>query len=65
VLWRIDMFLGNDRETNNKKTDVARQQILSKQQLNYNRETVGNNVFYSVRAKGLYNEDISRNVTLN
>jgi hypothetical protein len=60
TLWRIDPFLGNNRETNNKTTAVARQQILKKQQLNYNdRGTVGNGVFYSVHAKRLYNEDTS------
>jgi hypothetical protein len=57
ILWRIDPFLGDDSETN-KTTAVARQQILNKQHLNYkNRGTVGKSVFYSVRAKGLYNED--------
>jgi hypothetical protein len=41
-------FLGN------RTTAVARQQILNKQQLNYNnRGTAGNGVFYSVHAKGL------------
>jgi hypothetical protein len=34
VLWHIDPFLGNDSKTN-KITDVARQQILNKQWLNY------------------------------
>jgi hypothetical protein len=55
-MWCIDPFLGNSRETG-----VTRQQILSKQQLNCNkRGTIGNDVFYAVRAKGLYNEDTSR-----
>jgi hypothetical protein len=59
-LWRIDPFLGNDRETNNTTTAVARQQILNEQQLNYNhRETVGICVFYVVLAKGLNNKDSS------
>jgi hypothetical protein len=59
-MWRIDQFLGNNRETN-KRTSVARLQILNKQQLNYNnRETVGNGVSYAVHAKRLYNEDTSR-----
>jgi hypothetical protein len=50
TLWRMDAFLFNDRETNNKTTDVARQQILNKQQLNYNnRGTVGNGVFCGPR----------------
>jgi hypothetical protein len=38
VLWRIDLLLGNDHETTNQITAIARQQILSKQQLNYNNE---------------------------
>jgi hypothetical protein len=28
IFWPIDSLLGNDRETNNEKTDIARQQIL-------------------------------------
>jgi hypothetical protein len=57
ILRCIDPVLGNDHDTN-KTTAIARQQILNKQQLNYsNRGTVGNGVFYSVRIKGLYNED--------
>jgi hypothetical protein len=45
----------------NTTTAIARQQILNNQQVNYtNRGTVGNCVFYSVRAKGLYNEHISQ-----
>jgi hypothetical protein len=61
ILWPIELFLCNDRETSNKTTAVVRQQILNKQQLNYkNGGTLGNNVFYySVRAKKLYNEDTS------
>jgi hypothetical protein len=40
------MFLGNDREINKKTTAAARQQILNKQQLNYNSKgTVGSGVF--------------------
>jgi hypothetical protein len=35
-----DTLLGNDRETHNETTPSARQQILDKQQLNYNRGTV-------------------------
>jgi hypothetical protein len=31
IMWPIDSFLGNDRETNNKTTAVARKQILNKQ----------------------------------
>jgi hypothetical protein len=59
-MWRIDPFLGNDRETNNEKTAVARQQIHNKQQLNYNNTgTAGKCVFYLISAKGLYNEAIS------
>jgi hypothetical protein len=59
-MWHIDPFLGNNHETNNKTTAVARQQILNKQQLNCSiRGTVGNSVFYSVHAKGLYNKDTS------
>jgi hypothetical protein len=34
-----DLLLDNDRETNNDTTLTARQQILNKQQLNYNRRT--------------------------
>jgi hypothetical protein len=61
-LWLIDPFLSNDHETNNKKTAIVRQQILNKQQLNYNdKGTVGNGVFYLFLAKGLYNEDTSLN----
>jgi hypothetical protein len=48
--------MGNDRKTNNNTAAVARQQVLNKQQLNYNnRGSVTNGVFYSARAKGLYN----------
>jgi hypothetical protein len=61
MLWRIHTFLGNDRETNNKKTAVPRQQILNKQHVNYkNRGTVGNGVFYAVGAKVLHNDDTRR-----
>jgi hypothetical protein len=35
-----DPLLGNDRETNNETMHTARQQILDKQQLNYNKGTV-------------------------
>jgi hypothetical protein len=60
ALWRIHPFLGNYCETGNKITTIASQQILNKQQLNYNnRGTAVNGVFYSVRAKGLYNENTS------
>jgi hypothetical protein len=52
--------MGNDRETNNNTSAVARQHVLNKQQLNYNnRGTAGNGVFYSARAKVLYNEGTS------
>jgi hypothetical protein len=55
ILWRIDPFLGNDRETNSKTTAVARQQILTKQQLNYNtRGTAGNGVFCGPRRGRCY-----------
>jgi hypothetical protein len=61
ILRCIDPVLGNDNKTNNRTTAVARQHILNKQQLNYrNRETVGNGVFYSVCAKGLYNKNTSQ-----
>lgn len=57
VMRRIDLFLGNDCDTNNKTTAVARQLILNKQQFNYNnRGTVGKGVFYSISALGLYKE---------
>jgi transcription initiation factor TFIIIB Brf1 subunit/transcription initiation factor TFIIB len=36
-MWYVDLLLGNDSETKNETTSVARQQILDKQQLNYNR----------------------------
>jgi hypothetical protein len=29
ILWHIDPFLGNDHETNNKTTAIARQEILT------------------------------------
>jgi hypothetical protein len=46
ILRHTDPFLGNDRETRNRITAVAMQQILNKQQLNYiNRRTIGNGVF--------------------
>jgi hypothetical protein len=32
VLWRIDPFLGTERETNNETTFAARQQIFNKQE---------------------------------
>jgi hypothetical protein len=38
VLWHTDPLIGNYHETNNGTTAVAMQQILSKQQLNYNKE---------------------------
>jgi hypothetical protein len=54
VLCYIDLFLGNSRETGNSTTAVFRQQILKKQQLNYNNiGNVVNGIFYSVRVKGL------------
>jgi hypothetical protein len=63
VLWHIDPFLGNDRETISRTTAIARQQILNKQQLNYtNRGTVGNSVFYLVHAKGLNTSIIAHRV---
>jgi hypothetical protein len=31
ILQRVDLLLGNDRETNNETTSVARQHILNKQ----------------------------------
>jgi hypothetical protein len=37
-LQSVDPLLGNDRETNNETRLAARQQILNKQQLNYNSE---------------------------
>jgi hypothetical protein len=59
-MWRIDPFIGNDRETDNKTTAIARQQIRNNQQLNYsNRGTPVNGVFYPVSAKGLYNVNTS------
>jgi hypothetical protein len=58
VLWPIDPFLGNDCETGNSITAVPRQQILNNQELSYNNGgSAENGVFYSVRAKELYNED--------
>jgi hypothetical protein len=46
MLWGTDPFLGNDYETNKKTTAATRQQILNKQQLNYNNGgTVENSVF--------------------
>jgi hypothetical protein len=51
----IDPFLGNDRETKNKTTAVARQQILNKQQFNYiNKRTVGSGVFCGPRRDSCY-----------
>jgi hypothetical protein len=44
------MFLGNDRETNNKKTAVAMQHILNKQQMSHNNRGTVRNVFSVVRA---------------
>jgi hypothetical protein len=56
----MDLYWGNDRETN-KTTAVATEQILNKQYLKHsNRGTVGNGVFYSVRAKGVCNQGTSR-----
>jgi hypothetical protein len=44
-----------------KATAFAKQKILNKKQLSCNNGgTVGNGVFYSVRAKGLYNDETSR-----
>jgi ferredoxin-like protein FixX len=37
-LWHVDPLLGNDSETNNETKAVAMQQIINKQQLNYNEE---------------------------
>jgi hypothetical protein len=51
---------------NIKTTAVVREQILNKQQLNYNnRGTVGKCILYSVLAKGLYNEDRSLGAQLS
>jgi hypothetical protein len=47
-MWRIDPFLGNDRERNDKATVVARQQILNWQQLNYNNRGKGKKVKLSL-----------------
>jgi hypothetical protein len=48
-----DPLLGSDRDTDNETTSAARQQILNKQQLNYNRRTVS-----STRPiRRYYNED--------
>jgi hypothetical protein len=49
ILWRIDLFLGNDHETN-KRTAVARQQILNKQQLHYHNRGIVEAVFSVVRS---------------
>jgi hypothetical protein len=50
ILWRTDPFLGNDRETNNETTAVAKQEFINKQQLKYdNRGSVGNGVFCDPR----------------
>jgi hypothetical protein len=40
-----DPLLGNSHETNNETTPTARQQILNKQELNYNRRTVFSTLF--------------------
>jgi hypothetical protein len=48
-------LLGNDHETNNEITPAARQQILNKQQLNYNIEER-----YFLR--GPYQDVISRTI---
>jgi hypothetical protein len=32
ILWRIDSFLGSDRETSNGTTSAARQQIFNEQE---------------------------------
>jgi hypothetical protein len=45
ILWNIDPFLGNDRETNHKTTAVARQQVLNKQQLKLNNRELLEPVF--------------------
>jgi hypothetical protein len=55
VLLHINPLISNDHETNNNTTAIAREQILNKQQFNYNKKlTVRNGVFYAVCAKELY-----------
>jgi hypothetical protein len=44
--WHIDPLLGNDRETNNETTAVARQRPARN-----NGSTVGNSIFYVVRSE--------------
>jgi hypothetical protein len=48
ILWHIDLLLGNDRETDNETTTVARQRPASN-----NGRTVGSGVFYVVRSEAI------------
>jgi hypothetical protein len=48
-----DPLLGNDRGTNSEIMPAARQQILDKQQLNYNRETM----FFARSVPRCYKQD--------
>jgi hypothetical protein len=45
-MWYIDPSLGNDRETNNETTAVARHETACN-----NGSTVGSGVFYVVRSR--------------
>jgi hypothetical protein len=50
-MWRIDLFLGNDGKTNT-TTAVAWQQILNKQQLNYNNRGLAENGTFCYSRRG-------------
>jgi hypothetical protein len=45
---RVDPFLGYGRETGSRITAVAREQILNKQQLNYNNRELLQKAFYAL-----------------
>jgi hypothetical protein len=47
-MWHIDPLLGNNRETNNETTAVARQETARN-----NGSTVGRGVFYVVRSEAI------------
>jgi hypothetical protein len=50
-MWRTDLFLGNERKTNDETTAVARHQIFNKQQLNYSSSRIfGNCVFCALHS---------------
>jgi hypothetical protein len=53
VLWHTDPFLGNDLDIGSSTTAVTMQQILNKQQLNYNKRRAVEKVFSTRSMQGV------------